>query len=55
MGLLYLYLYFGKKFWSVFRCSVLDMAEKLIDDTIKVAVLHKLLGWLHSETVTEGD
>ena len=33
----------------------MEKAEKLIDDTIKDAVLHMLLGWLHNETVTEGD
>jgi hypothetical protein len=42
-------------FCGMFRCGVLDMAGKLLDGTIKVAVLHKLIGWLHSDTVTEGE
>lgn len=46
---------FGKMFCGMFRCGVLDMAGKLLDGTIKVAVLHKLIGWLHSDTVTEGE
>ena len=39
---------------GVFRCSIFDMAEKPINDTIKIAVLHKLLGWSNSESVTGG-
>jgi hypothetical protein len=42
-------------FGGIFRCGVLDMAGKLLDGAIKVAVLRKLIGWLHSENVAEAE